>query len=99
MLLETNFDATIWKYQGKTAWYFISLPVETSAWIKSMQSTRHGFGSVRVHVQLGATRWQTSVFPDSKSNSYVLPLKAQVRKQEKVSEGDEVSIHLQFEPN
>ncbi|HCH24346.1 MAG TPA: DUF1905 domain-containing protein [Oceanospirillaceae bacterium] len=99
MYLETSFDATVVKYQGKAAWYFASLPVDTSRWIKSMQSLRHGFGSVRVKVQIGQSEWQTSIFPDSKANTYVLPIKAAIRKQEGIDDGSHVNIHLQFEPN
>ena len=98
MYLETNFDATVVKYQGKTAWYFATLPVDTSSWIKSMQSVRHGFGSVRVKVQIGQSQWQTSIFPDNKANAYVLPIKAAIRKLENIDDGSQVTIDLQFEP-
>ena len=53
-----------------------------------------GFGSVRVEATLGATVWRTSVFPDSASKTYVLPIKKAVRHAEGIEAGD--SAHLQL---
>jgi hypothetical protein len=39
---------------------------------------RNGFGSVRVRAQIGDTEQMTSVFPDSKRQVYVLPVKKPV---------------------
>jgi hypothetical protein len=51
-----------------------------------------------VSARIGATRWQTSIFPDKASSSFLLPLKVEVRKKEQVGEGDVVSIHLELDP-
>ena len=84
------FTAALWKYSGESAWHFITLPADVSARIKFLQSGRRGFGSVRVRATLGNSTFETSVFPDSKSGCYLLPVKASVRKAEKIGHGDEV---------
>ncbi len=91
-----NFTAPIWLYQGKSAWFFITVPAQESASIKFFNShPRRGWGSVRVKVKIGETEWKTSVFPDSKTKTYLLPLKAEIHKKENITLGDNVAIVLQ----
>ena len=60
-----------------------------------MRATR-GFGSVRVSVQVGSTRWHTSVFPDDGgSGGFVLPVKKAVRAAHDVEEGDDLTVTLE----
>ena len=57
---------------------------------------RRGFGSVRVTVTLGDSRWQTSLFPN-KDGSWFLPVKKPVREAEGLLEGDEVEVTLELD--
>lgn len=79
------------------AWYFAYLDKKQAEQIKKkhMPKTR-GFGSIRVTVTLGTTKWKTSIFPDRHSGSYVLPLKAQVRRAEGIDAGDTVKFTLEI---
>jgi hypothetical protein len=84
-------------YPGMAAWYFAFLDTKQAMIIKKKHSTKKaGFGSIRVTVTLGKTKWQTSIFPDKHSNSYVLPLKAAVRRAEGIDAGDTISFILQI---
>ena len=56
---------------------------------------RRGFGSVRVTVTLGDSRWQTSLFPN-KDGSWFLPIKKPVRVAEGLVDGDDVAVELQL---
>jgi Domain of unknown function (DUF1905) len=94
-----TFTAPCWLYSGKGAWYFVSLPLDCAAGITYFSKAlnggkRTGWGSVRVTVQVGKTVWQTSLFPDSKNKSYVLPIKAAVRKAENIIEGKPVKVQV-----
>ena len=51
-----------------------------------------GFGSVRVRARVGSTTWDTSVFPDAGSGSFVLPVKKAVRTAAGVTEGDLLTV-------
>ncbi len=87
-----TLKAKIWLWQGKAAWHFITIPAGLSADIKGFdEMPRRGFGSVPVKVTIGSTTWKTSIFPQKKG-TYILPLKADVRKKEGVAEGDAVQI-------
>ena len=57
------------------------------------EGKRRGFGSVKVTVTLGESRWQTSLFPN-KDGSWFLPIKKPVRVAEGLAEGDEVAVEL-----
>ena len=94
-----TFTALCWLYSGKGAWYFVSLPAESAAEITYFSKAlnggkRTGWGSVRVTVQVGKTMWQTSLFPDSKNKSYVLPIKSAVRKAENITDGQAVKVRV-----
>ena len=56
--------------------------------------TRRGCGSVRVEVAVGSTTWRTSIFPDTKSASFVLPVKKAVRLAEHLDDGSPVAVVL-----
>lgn len=89
------FVAELWEHDGPAAWFFISLPEDEADDIEERFGHRAaGFGSVRVEVSIGASRWQTSIFPDSKRATYVLPVKKAVRRAEGLAAGDAVSVEL-----
>jgi len=56
---------------------------------------RRGFGSVKVTVTLGESRWQTSLFPN-KDGSWFLPIKKPVRVAERLMDGEEVAVELEL---
>ena len=91
--LVDEFTATVWRYDGQVAWYFLTLPVDLSEEIRA-RTERVGFGSVRVDVRIGATSWSTSVFPDKESGSFVLPVKAAVRRAEDLDDGSPARVHV-----
>jgi hypothetical protein len=91
------FSAPLWQHPGADGWHFVSVPAEISDDIADLTaSTRRGFGSVRVTVTVGSTTWQTSVFPDSKSGTYLLPMKKSVRTAEQLVAGAAVEAQLEI---
>src|SRR3989344_9442626 len=83
------------RYPGMDAWYFAYVDKKQSAVIKETHAKKkRGFGSVKVVATLGKTKWSSSIFPDKQSGTYLLPLKAQVRRAEGVDDGDTVSFTL-----
>lgn len=89
------FTAKLWIYGFPEAasWYFLTVPQEYAEEIKARTSDyRRGFGSVRVTATIGSSTWQTSIFPDNKSGSYLLPVKKEVRAKEGMQDGDEPHV-------
>ncbi len=89
-----EFKAEVWLWKAKAAWHFITIPPKLSADIKGFdEGPRKGFGSVPVKVTIGSTTWKTSIFPEKKG-TFVLPLKAAIRKKEGITEGDTVQVQI-----
>jgi hypothetical protein len=92
---EFSFESTLYLWDGPQTWVFAGLPVDLSVVIREVHGDHAaGFGSLRVEVALGGQVWRTSIFPDSKSGTYVLPVKKDVRRKAGVDAGDRVEIDL-----
>ena len=91
-----TFSARLWLWDARKsdAWTFVTLPTELSDELRARTRPRKGFGSVPVEVTVGDSTWRTSIFPDKASGSFLLPVKAAIRKAEALSVGDTLEISL-----
>ncbi len=97
MTSSYSFRAELWQYPGEAGWHFLTLPADVADDLREQAAAfRKGFGSVKVTAEISGHTWQTSVFPDSKSGSYVLPVKRAVRTAARISDGDEVAVQLEI---
>jgi hypothetical protein len=95
-MLEFTFDSEVFIGQGKGAWHFIELPIELGEQLNRIATGRRGrWGSIKVEATVGHTTWHTSIFPNDEG-SFLLPLKAEVRKVEQVDAGDLVEVILEL---
>jgi hypothetical protein len=95
--MDYEFFAELWIYNGQGAWHFVTLPLEIAVDIAEIApNTKRGFGSVRVLATIGNTTWATSLFKDSKSGSYILPVKKDVRSNENIASGSDVRIAIKL---
>ncbi len=95
IMYKTKTKLWIWSGE-KGSWHFLTINKTLSAKIKKgYKQKRRGFGSIRVMVTIGETTWPTSIFP-TKEGEFVLPVKASVRKKEKLKDGK--IVNLRFEP-
>ncbi len=97
--MQHKTRAKIWLYSGdKAAWHFVTLSKTIAEKIKvEFKQPRRGWGSIPVVVTMGTSTWKTSVFPDKKTGSFVLPIKAKVRKAQGVSVGQTVAFTLEID--
>ena len=97
--INFTFIGKCWLWQGKGTWHFITLPQDKSEEIKFFSDNhfgkRRGWGSVRVLANVGGTAWETSIFPSGSLGAYILPIKAEVRKKQKIAAGNDVQVLLQ----
>jgi hypothetical protein len=90
-----SFRAELWLYPGEAGWHFLTLPVEVADEIREESAAfRKGFGSVKVTAETGGQSFQTSIFPDAQSGSYLLPVKRYVRDAAHLVAGNEVQVRL-----
>lgn len=77
--------------------FLVSVPKHLSDDIKELsEGLTNGFGSLKVEATIGTTVWRTSIFPDSKSGLFDLPLKVAVRKANGLEVGSNCAVELQI---
>jgi hypothetical protein len=53
-----------------------------------------GWGRLKATAEIGTTRWETAIWFDTKHATYMLPLKASVRKKDGIADYDEVEVKI-----
>ena len=91
--MNIEFTGTIFIWKGPAPWFFVAVPEEQSRDLQAISRfVTYGWGVIPVRARIGKTEWSTSLFP--KDGSYLVPIKASVRKAEKLDEGDNVTVRL-----
>jgi hypothetical protein len=91
--IQYRFSAKIWQYAGPGGWYFVSLPLKLSREIRAnFKSEEEGWGRLTATARIGNSEWKTAIWFDTKRKTYLLPLKAEIRKSEKLVAGKKVSV-------
>ncbi|GIT81924.1 hypothetical protein LLS1_35930 [Leifsonia sp. LS1] len=91
-----EFETELFRWEARRdLWVFARLPDDVSEEIRLQPHPPAGFGSVKVMVTLGGSRWSTSVFPESADGAYIVAIKGAVRQAEGVSVGDTVRLGVE----
>ncbi len=91
--VKYEFSAHIWQHSSTGGWYFVSLPEEMSAEIRAnLRWQEEGWGRLKAVAQIGQSKWETAIWFDTKHNTYLLPLKAAVRKKEGIETNQTVNV-------
>ncbi len=86
----------VWLYNGSAAWHFVTIPKKIASELKFLKYfSRKAWGSIKVKVKIGDTEWDTSIFPDSKSGTYLLPIKKEIRKKENIIVDKTINLVLE----
>lgn len=82
----------------KGAWRFARVPEKISAQIKEIQKgrPRRGWGAVYAQAKIKKSEWVTSIFPDRYSDTYILPLKKEIRFKENLYDGIDINISIKI---
>ena len=96
MVLSYSFQASLWQYPEEAGWHFLTVPEHLAAEIQEATAAfRRGFGSIKVAASISGQAWSTSLFPDTKSGSYLLPVKKSIRNAAGIRAGDRVEVTLE----
>lgn len=94
--MELEFSGDVWEWRGPAPYHFVRVPDDEAEELQEMAvAITYGWGMVPVSVTIGDTTWTTSLWP--KDGSYVVPLKAQVRRDEGIAPGAVVNVRLSIE--
>ena len=97
--LEYKMRARVWLYPGAAGWHFVTLPKKQSNEIKTLfGKSQRGWGSLPVIATIGKTSWKTSIFADKQVGAYLLPIKADVRKKERVGPDQMIAFTVRIIP-
>ncbi len=90
-----KFESLVWKYDGAGSWFFVSLPTDLSYEIRNLlKKQEEGWGRMKVIATIGQNQWKTAIWFDTKRNTYLLPVKAEIRKKENIQCDDLVCVSL-----
>ena len=91
--IKYEFTAAPWQYKAPGGWYFISVPEDVSKEIReNLKWQEEGWGRLKITAEIGSSNWKTSIWFDTKRGTYLLPLKADVRKKEKIETGKDIEV-------
>ena len=95
--MDLEFSGEIWFWRGPSPFHFVTVPEEESQDIEAISGeVTYGWGCIPVTARVGKTKFTTSLFP--KDGGYIVPIKAAVRKSEKLELGDTVDVRLTLGP-
>lgn len=91
--IRYEFPAEVWQYAGSGGWYFVSLPLDLAAEIReNLKWQEEGWGRMKVTAEIGASRWDTAIWFDKNRKTYLLPLKAEIRKKEGLKAEERIRV-------
>jgi hypothetical protein len=91
--MNLEFSSEMWFWRGPAPWHFVTVPeAECDELAAASALVTYGWGMIPVAARIGGTGWTTSLFP--KDGRYIVPVKARVRKAERLDVGDLVTVRL-----
>lgn len=91
--IKYEFTSTVWKYNSPAGWHFVSLPEKLAKEIRTnLKWQEEGWGRLKAVAKIGNSEWETAIWFDTKMKTYLLPLKAEIRKKEDIIEGKKEKI-------
>jgi hypothetical protein len=92
-LIEYKFSAEVWQHSPPGGWYFVSLPDELAKQIREVHKPEEeGWGRLKAVSKIGSSEWKTAIWFDTKKNTYLLPLKSDIRHKEQIRSGVTVEV-------
>ena len=91
--MDVSFSGEVWFWKGPAPFHFVTVPeAQCPALQDAAAMVSYGWGMVPVTARIGATAWDTALFP--KDGRYLVPLRVHVRRAEGIDLGDTVEVHL-----
>ncbi|WP_298220777.1 DUF1905 domain-containing protein [Flavobacterium sp.] len=93
--IRHKFSSTSWQHNAPGGWYFVSVPEDIAKEIReNLKWQEEGWGRLKAAAKIGNTHWDTAIWFDTKRNTYLLPLKADIRKKENIEIGLNVAVTI-----
>ncbi len=80
-------------WRGPSPFFYAPTPPDCAAEVRRVsKAVTYGWGMVPVEARIGAVVFKTSLFP--KDETYLLPLKAEVRRKADITAGDLIAVDM-----
>tara|TARA_B100000508_G_scaffold138385_1_gene134369 strand:- start:54467 stop:54766 length:300 start_codon:yes stop_codon:yes gene_type:complete len=90
-----TFTADIWLYGENGRWHFVSVPADQAKEIRQFnKDLEEGWGRLKATAIANDHEWKTAIWFDKKKNTYLLPIKADIRKRFSLKEGDQIKVSI-----
>jgi hypothetical protein len=96
-MVRFEFEAEVIYWRGPSPFFFAPLPKHDAEEIRRIsREVTYGWGVIPVEAVIGGVAFRTSLFP--KEDTYLLPLKVDVRRKIDVTAGDTISVEMIVRP-
>lgn len=93
--IKYEFSSQLWQHNGPGGWHFVSVPEDLSKEIReNLKWQEEGWGRLKAAAKINNTKWDTAIWFDTKRNTYLLPLKADIRKKENIETGHDLAVTI-----
>jgi hypothetical protein len=91
--MKLQFSGELWYWRGPAPFHFVSVPDEECGALEAASPlVSYGWGMIPAAVRIGRTDFRTALWP--RDGGYVVPVKTDVRRAEKLELGDTVKVRL-----
>lgn len=92
-LIQFDFDTEVIEWRGPAPFFYAPAPPDVAAELKTlMRAVTYGWGMIPVEALANGVAFTTALFP--KDDTYLLPLKAVVRRKADITVGDRIAVRL-----
>ena len=96
-LAAFSFRAEVIHWRGPAPFFFVAAPAPHDAELRRIaRAVTYGWGMIPVTAEIGGVAFTTSLFP--KDETYLLPIKAAVRRKANVTAGDTITVKMTVRP-
>jgi len=93
--IKYSFSTKMWKHAPTGGWYFVSLPKAISKEIReNLKWQEEGWGRMKAIAQYEEHTWETAIWFDTKADTYLLPIKAEIRKKSNLEINTSIQMNI-----
>jgi len=96
-LVQFRFEAPVIYWRGPSPFFFAAVPAQHADELRQVaRIVTYGWGMVPVEARIAEVIFNTALYP--KDETYLLPLKADVRRKADITAGDLITVDLTVQP-
>lgn len=93
--IKYEYATKMWKDDSPGGWHFVSLPKILSKEIReNFKWQEEGWGRMKTHAQIGELIWETAIWFDTKADTYILPIKSEIRKKTNLKNNQNIKMNI-----